>query len=224
MKILVLGNGFDLDHNLPTSYMDFLNFCNYVLDMDNPDSLKIKKLKPAQIKYAEYLKSCEPIRNTFISYLENNSLINYFNARAKLQGENWIDFEREIKGVVNELKIIEFELKKSNQCVYRTDKNHKVHQILKQLNPDYVIVDIWDEISLFNVHKSLCKSLNYFCLALEYYISVFINVTPIEGVSPDVIDFDANKVLTFNYSDTYERMYGGVRWDESIDHVHGGAI
>lgn len=35
MKILVLGNGFDLDHNLPTSYMDFLHFCNYVLEMDS---------------------------------------------------------------------------------------------------------------------------------------------------------------------------------------------
>ena len=32
MKILVLGNGFDLDHDLPTSYYDFMNFCNKVLN------------------------------------------------------------------------------------------------------------------------------------------------------------------------------------------------
>ncbi|MFR2167307.1 MAG: AbiH family protein [Coprococcus sp.] len=27
MNILVLGNGFDLAHGLPTSYKDFLTFC-----------------------------------------------------------------------------------------------------------------------------------------------------------------------------------------------------
>ena len=27
MKILVIGNGFDLAHGLPTSYKDFLEFC-----------------------------------------------------------------------------------------------------------------------------------------------------------------------------------------------------
>ena len=26
----MLGNGFDLDHNLPTGYKDFLHFCLYI--------------------------------------------------------------------------------------------------------------------------------------------------------------------------------------------------
>ena len=30
MKILLIGNGFDLEHGLPTSYMDFLDFCQRV--------------------------------------------------------------------------------------------------------------------------------------------------------------------------------------------------
>lgn len=30
MKILVIGNGFDLEHGLPTTYMDFLNFISNV--------------------------------------------------------------------------------------------------------------------------------------------------------------------------------------------------
>ena len=28
MKILIIGNGFDLAHKLPTSYKDFLNVCD----------------------------------------------------------------------------------------------------------------------------------------------------------------------------------------------------
>ena len=27
MEILLIGNGFDLEHDLPTSYPDFLKFC-----------------------------------------------------------------------------------------------------------------------------------------------------------------------------------------------------
>lgn len=224
MKILVLGNGFDLDHNLPTSYMDFLNFCNYVLDMDNPNSPMIKKLKPKQIRYAEVLKTCEPVKNTFVAFLKNNHILSYFNAKTATKGENWIDFEREIKSIVNEFKVIELKLKESNQYCYHTDSNHKVHQILQDLGLNYVDRESWNEISLSATHKDLCHSLNNFSLALEYYISVFVNETPLEGVSPDIVDFDANKVLTFNYSNTYERLYGGVCWDESIDHVHGLAV
>ena len=56
MKILVLGNGFDIDHDLPTGYIDFLNFCNCVLDVDNPESTYYSKLKASQIEYINILK------------------------------------------------------------------------------------------------------------------------------------------------------------------------
>ncbi|MEE1282161.1 MAG: AbiH family protein [Acutalibacteraceae bacterium] len=222
MKILVLGNGFDLDHNLPTSYIDFLNFCNYVLDMNKPELLE--KLKPTQKEYIKILKNSEDIKNTFLAFLKNNYLLKYFNSKIKLHGENWIDFEREIQSIVNEFKVLEFEFEQSNQYRYNIEPNHKIHKILKNLGMDYIDSESWSELDLSLVHKDLCRSLNDFSHALEYYISVFINNTYVEGVSPDIIDFDANKVLTFNYSNTYEKVYAGVRWNESIDHIHGVAI
>ena len=224
MKILVLGNGFDLDHNLPTSYADFLHFCNYILDMDNSDSPTFQKLKPTQKKYAEILMKSGQIKNKFVGFLKGNHLLNFFNARVATQGENWIDFEREIKSIVNEFKTIELKLKQSDQNSYRIDSNHKIHQILKNLGLNNADRELWDEINLLAIHKNLCHSLNKFSAALEYYISILVNKTPLKGVSPDVIDFDAEKVLTFNYSNTYERLYGGIRWNELIDHVHGFAI
>ena len=45
----------------------------------------------------------------------------------------------------------------------------------------------------------------------------------IRGVSPDIIDFDATNIVTFNYSKTYERVYGGIHWREEVDHIHGMA-
>ena len=224
MKILVLGNGFDLDHHLPTGYMDFLHFCNYVLDMDNSESPYKEKLSDRQLEYVKTLQQCQEIRETFLAFLKNNRFLAYFNNRIAKQGQNWIDFEREIKGVVNEFKSIELELKASNQYHYHTDTDHKIYQVIRDLGLNFMTVDEWDEITLAAIHRDLCQSLNNFSQALEYYIAIFVNTTPVVGTSPDVVDFDATQVITFNYSNTYERHYGGVRWREPIDHVHGTAI
>lgn len=218
MKILVLGNGFDLDHNLPTSYMDFLNFCNYVTERTEES---FNKLKPTQEVYAEILKTDLDLKNTFSLLLKNNYLLKYFNSRVATQGENWIDFEREIKSVVNEFKAIEFEFKQSNQYSYKIDKNHKINIILKDLGLDNHIKELWGENELFIIHQKLCYSLDNFSKALEYYISLLINNIPVKGVAPDIVDFGADKVITFNYSNTYERVYGDFCENEVVDHIHG---
>ena len=35
ITVLILGNGFDLAHGLPTRYSDFLNFCNSIFEIEN---------------------------------------------------------------------------------------------------------------------------------------------------------------------------------------------
>ena len=57
MKILVLGNGFDVDHSLPTSYKDFLNFCNYALHMDILKAVPSEKMTEVQCEYAKGIGS-----------------------------------------------------------------------------------------------------------------------------------------------------------------------
>ena len=59
MKTLVIGNGFDLAHDLPTRYEDFLDFlqmavfvCNkYPLGLDNKNNYK--EIPDALNKYGE---------------------------------------------------------------------------------------------------------------------------------------------------------------------------
>lgn len=216
MKILVLGNGFDLDHNLPTSYMNFLDFCNYVLNTSNAPSLD-KLTKPQ----AEYIKTQKENLETFLSYIKNNPLLAYFNSRRERQGENWIDFEGEIKDIINVFKSLEIGLKQSNQYSYTTDSTHRVHKILKDLKLKHLDTQYWDENSLNSLHNTFLGAFTNFAKALEYYIATFINATPIKGISPDIIDFDAEKVITFNYSNTYERVYGGIHHSECINYIHG---
>lgn len=43
MEILIIGNGFDLEHDLPTSYGSFLEFCKIVISCGTNGSNKIRK-------------------------------------------------------------------------------------------------------------------------------------------------------------------------------------
>ena len=219
MKILVLGNGFDIDHNLPTSYMDFLKFCNAALDIDNPDSAAIKVLNEAQKAYIESLKEDVTGKDYFNTLLKKNYLLNYFNCRIAQQGNNWIDFEGELRTIIQEFRSIELALKQTTQ--YVADKNHRIHQVMRGLGLSTMGSEQWDDVKLQAVRVTLSDSLDKFSKALEYYIAAFINQTTIIGVCPDVVKFDATHVLTFNYSTTYERVYGGLRWNETVDHIHG---
>ena len=221
VKILVLGNGFDLDHGLPTSYSDFLNFCNAVLGMDATKNEF--ELKPSQEKYIVELKEDEALKAKFLELLKNNHLLAYFNAQIKKSGENWIDLEREIKGIINEFRIITSELNKSNQLTYPLCKDHKINVLLKELNLSGLGGKELNAIKLSIIHRELCIGLDRFSQALELYIYHFVNQTKVEGISPDIIDFAADKVLTFNYSNTYERIYGGIRWNQDVDYIHGFA-
>ena len=39
MKILTIGNGFDLYHNLPTRYSDFLEFCSVITSLSRKENI-----------------------------------------------------------------------------------------------------------------------------------------------------------------------------------------
>ena len=56
MTILVIGNGFDLAHDLPTSYSDFLSFvCAYK---------NYKENSACDEEYYQYLKETEQVYPT----------------------------------------------------------------------------------------------------------------------------------------------------------------
>ena len=221
MRILVLGNGFDIDHDLPTSYSDFLTFCECLRMIDTPDAPCFTKLKDKQKAYFERLQHDEELKSAFLGLLQKNLLLTYFLARRDKQGHNWIDLEREIKNIVNEFRALEYSLGQSSQVRYSVDKDHRIHQVVKELGLEAMETGTWNEISLAAMHESLLYCHEQFSKALELYISEFVNKTDIQGISPDIIEFDADNVLTFNYSDTYERVYGGVKWRDAIFHVHG---
>ncbi len=220
MKILVIGNGFDLDHGLPTSYKEFINFCNCVVSI-GVQPIDDFDLTTKQLEYINFLEKNHDLCNRFKKLLYKNGLLNCFTAQNEKY--NWVDLEREIFRIINEVKNVEQELKVSNVNEIELLNNHRIVEVLEQLNISIMRFGRIGIEGLEALRVSLENWLNNFSKALELYVFYFINKTEIYGVSPDVLDFDADKIITFNYSNTYERIYGGVHWHEDIHYIHGVA-
>lgn len=59
--------------------------------------------------------------------------------------------------------------------------------------------------------------------ALEIYLSDYINNLPVEKRLPDIEGLKIDKVLSFNYTNTYARLYGKDNPDIEYDYIHGKA-
>lgn len=115
MNILVIGNGFDLAHGLPTKYTDFLEFVKVIkqaiskgklagIDWGNTNTEVKKFLISNKGKVQEKLFSN---RQMWEDLVNNNFWIDYFlpiyTDRKRNGKDGWIDFEGEISEVVQSL-------------------------------------------------------------------------------------------------------------------------
>ena len=81
MDILVIGNGFDLAHNLKTSYKNFLDFCNEISMQHN--------ISETHLIYEECCKT--------------NLWMKHFITRQAQMGDTWIHLENEIYVAICEI-------------------------------------------------------------------------------------------------------------------------
>lgn len=124
--ILVIGNGFDLYHRLPTRYTDFLTFVNgwekfkqtYDYFKDDTGVIVQKGINPTEpfnVRLDDYGKLTEDSMQDFsnhaicydpdnIQYLDDiligNAWVQYF-LQTDYKKEGWIDFEREMEKVLH---------------------------------------------------------------------------------------------------------------------------
>ncbi len=164
MNILVIGNGFDLAHGLPTKYTDFLAFCWMIkmvheADLDRKPynvfgkieisnkSVKqdleklfenIYKNRKEQDEAKEFQVGVEnPYKkyDEFYNHIKNNVWIDYF-FQCNMQGkENWIDFESEISDMIQSLDADMHRL--SGGCTIDDDINDLSNKFLYQIYSNY---------------------------------------------------------------------------------------
>ena len=253
-KILLIGNGFDLAHGLPTSYSYFLDFCDKVekiftfqhrltemvykrkfLDDWNID----KSIKNKLLEW--YKKSPTNHDELLIELNDNirdNIWINYFLEKRKQLGQNWIDFESEISTVIQVFECVREHVERRKLMV-NTGIEYKTAELARDF-VDFAIKS--DKENLQSMYSILTEglidsnfityldafiekmniNLDKLIRALEIYISEFINKIEVSQKNDDIKDINPDCVLSFNYSNTYERIYGQSNKIE-YDYIHGKA-
>lgn len=94
LNFLIIGNGFDLTHGLPTGYIDFLRYCQDY-DKNSPVS------------------SAAELNEEFGLFIENNIWLKYFlDVVTDLKStRTWIDFEKEIAEVIKGIELGNWQVK-----------------------------------------------------------------------------------------------------------------
>ena len=235
MNILVIGNGFDLAHGLPTKYLDFLGFvkvirqiikkCN-VGDIDWGNvNIQVKELIMSNLgNERNGLYSQEKMWNNLIS---NNFWIDYF-LQCDMHGkENWIDFESEISEVIQSL---DDDMHGLVQIYNIEDTVYNLtNGFLKNMYSDYIDAvqpinpadnGFSEGISFKEIRDTLLSDLNRLIRAFEIYLTEYIEKINVKVISPDIEEIVAiiyddrgqkgilfSKVISFNYTNIYEQIY-----------------
>lgn len=231
MKTLIIGNGFDIDHNLPTKYKDFLAFVeemNYINNLGAERKIR-KHLEGSELK--NYIKELyfsvekKELKKETLSLLDNNMWLKFFLGVKGEFGEDWIDFESEISQVVQELENVkEFvltEMKKGTKKIVVPDYMKKK---LDKLSFNAVLV--YKDGSQKNITEYITRWINDLSAMirlLEIYLCDFVQNLKIDFFSPDIFELNPDTVISFNYTDTYEKMYSYKRNTIRYNYIHGKA-
>lgn len=228
MNILVIGNGFDLAHGLPTRYNDFLNFIE--------EYFKYKNLGESQEKYSIYFKKVEKLTEFLeINELMTNNLWYYYFHDLKLNKllkgkDNWIDFEKEISNVVQTLDktISSYNQREINNVLDEPIQGYlnKLEFLLKQNKEISPTINNAKSIdNLESLKQNLLKDLNRFIRCMEIYFVNYINEYSMHNMKSKefIKKLNINKILSFNYTNTFECLYDSHFKEITYDYIHGKA-
>lgn len=249
----MIGNGFDLEHKLPTSYKDFLEFCDkarriYTFSETAPISeyqrnnlddwkmdtsvkemllsaFKERKLNKALQEDGTYVAEVttpNKLLDELYTQLRNNTWLDYFLHCPSYIGENWIDFEAEISRVIQALGCARFQVESGGDVTNVDAYKSKILAAIWKSSKKNLRDAFKDIASIDRFAGFLDNELERLIRALEIYIAEIVNNISISQKSSDIGKINPNHVLSFNYSDTYERIYG-VGKSIAYDYIHGKA-
>ncbi|ADZ84073.1 AbiH family protein [Cellulosilyticum lentocellum] len=246
MNILLIGNGFDLAHKLPTKYTDFLDFIKVIY---------IKKDSVMQIvdmAMAESYPNLNPlIRRWFAEknttsesrydlqrmqeLVSNNIWVEYFLDKVADDGDRWVDFEGEILEVIKSLDYMK-------RIRGKKELNHhdlKKYELEKKLIRIIENANLYSNISLEgkrikidvnnlneqeyynNIIKYLQGDLLRLIKCLEIYLVYCMDSKSIEERTTDIAELSIDKVVSFNYTDTFRLLYATNINSIEYDFIHG---
>lgn len=210
MSILVVGNGFDLYHDMETRYINFINFTR---NAKEPDVIKI-----------------------ISDICKGNIFIRCFQQIAN-EEQQWIDCEKEIESIVNLVKKVikdrkvfsdypnHFSIVRDKTSLYpeEFEKLGLMNKLIKDSNGSRILLkdNLFTRFNWINkekVMKILRNELNDCIFTFKYYLESKVMNKSITSLSKQIEQLKPNYVINFNYTATYRR-YNIPR--ENVCFIHG---
>ncbi len=233
-RVLILGNGFDLAHGLPTRYSGFLKFCNGIIFKKENTIKNYIRLWFEQynvtVEDDVHLTSYYEKVNLIYEYIFANVWYKYFtklikgDGKTSIEGENWIDFEAEIRYIIETID------------VYTKNITYLYGDIVNEMDSDKIEYPF--KIQVFNsclkydkdysvkeIREILYNDLKKLIQALEFYL-LLVEGIPIKLKSEDILRYNYNYIINFNYTHTYNlnKYYNIFQIDDvptEIFYIHG---
>lgn len=280
-NILLIGNGFDLYHNLNTKYTDFMDFIKDTTLIEQTISKHQEKLKTCTSEEQCFHKPALDLRirnlERFKDEINNNIIIKYFSQDLDYTKSGWIDFEKKIENMLLDIDdyYSKFLILYKDENISKKYNNvtldgffkdigekaeNNINQRLKRIKninknnigffieklytlglvkriiieEDIIVYESYnyDELDLpnyeieniiikskSNIIELILRDFNRLIECFNTYLIEFVDIKKIKVFSEQVREMDIDKVLTFNYTDTF-RIYKELD-RKSICHVHG---
>lgn len=228
MNILVIGNGFDIAHGLPTQYKDFLDFIKKYYLFKNSDNTSVqshedfKEIIRLKTEKRELYNEIETLTKDNAWYRHFNTIYESRMAEGK---DGWIDFEREISNIIQiidkfRLRIIKEYENGSGTANLNDWQIEQLKEIIwGNYHIDYKTVN-FDIHAIRSLKDRLVQDLNKIIRCLEIYLAHCVHVE--ESSKLSVIErLDIHSVLSFNYTDTYKMLYDQGEKSIKYHHIHG---
>ena len=213
MKILIIGNGFDIASGLPTRYSDFLKICKLAkkAQVSWDDEIPSIKLKTEEEDFKTFCQNVgAPKYNEFTKIARTCFWIDHFIERSKKIGGKWLDFEEEIKNVIKSL-ITDMDSSEDGRV-------NKITNISLQnyCNNRHMLKNNLTYKKLFSCIQQEQVRLTR---ALEIYMDSYVSKLETKMIN-EISSRKYDRLLSFNYTETYTKIYDGLI---QTCYIHGKA-
>ncbi|WP_249598680.1 bacteriophage abortive infection AbiH family protein [Peribacillus frigoritolerans] len=197
-NLFIIGNGFDIAHDLPTSYEDFHQYLirKYPNAPNMRQSFNIKKIKmPDGTK--------EFNKDEVVAFL-----IDRISSMEK-NGNNWCDIETSLGRLDYENYI--------NELAYLSDK-----EIKALIRDEFEDGDFFMRGDGYDMLEHISNNLLEATIIIQELFSEWVNTIDISSTFPmnsfaNLLNPSKDTFLTFNYTTVLEEIYGA----EDVQHLHG---
>lgn len=215
MNILIIGNGFDLAHGLPTRYSDFLN------------SIKERS------DFYQFISKDAGFKIKIFNRVRGSVILRYM--KKQLQSHNgWIDFENELKEIIESMCGLpeifrRYTYMKNKEIesdfIINADKIEELSPFLyRVLLKNKSLKERWSQKEIYELENKVHNEIKDFISLFKEYI-IWINKSQMQGLTKKQLfmDMRIDHLLSFNYTPTFLELYNtdGKVLQDNICFVHG---